>query len=63
MLFRRLAFAAFAVAGVLTGVAPSGAASWLEKNFWMSGPRYDARVPACDDSAALWKMQRNFAVK
>lgn len=61
--FRRLAFAAFAAAAVLMAAGPSYAASWLEKNFWMSGPRYDARVPACDDNWALWKIQSTFATK
>jgi hypothetical protein len=39
------------------------AASPLEKNFWMSGPRYDAVVPLCDTPATLAKIQRRFATK
>lgn len=63
MHFRRLLIAAIAAAALSAAAAPLQAASWLEKNFWMSGPRYDARVPACDDNAALWKIQRNFSTK
>lgn len=49
---------------VLIGaVAPAGAASLLELNFWLSGPRYDAIVPLCDDAAALNKVASRFAEK
>lgn len=43
--------------------SPAGAASFLEKNLWLSGPRYDAVVPPCDDPAALAKIQSRFAAK
>ncbi|MGI8527758.1 MAG: hypothetical protein ACR2K5_16620 [Pseudolabrys sp.] len=33
----------------LAPLAPVSAASWLEKNFYLSGPRYDGVVPACED--------------
>jgi hypothetical protein len=41
------------VTGLLAGLMmlaalPAQAASWLEQNFYMIGPRYDAVVPACD---------------
>ena len=39
------------------------AASWLEMNFWMSGPRYDGNLPACDDASALGKISGRFAQK
>jgi hypothetical protein len=42
---------------------PAGAASWLEKNFWLSGPRYDAVLPPCEDGGALGTIQANFASK
>ena len=32
----------------LSQVAPAAAASWIEKNFYLLGPRYDAVVPPCD---------------
>jgi len=49
-----LALASFAA-------APADAASWLEKNFWLSGPRYDNVVPACEDPAVLSKIMARFA--
>ena len=42
---------------------PAGAASWFEMNFWMSGPRYDGNLPACDDATALGKISGRFAQK
>jgi hypothetical protein len=39
------------------------AASWLEKNFWLSGPRYDRTMPACDYPAALDRIIANFRTK
>ena len=47
----------------LIRVAPAGAASWLEKNFWLSGPRYDAVIPPCESGWALSKIQGRFATK
>ena len=43
--------------------ATAGAANWLEKNFYLRGPRYDAMVPPCDYPAALSKIQSRFASK
>lgn len=42
-------------------VASAGAASLLEKNFWLSGPRYDNVLPPCE--AALGKIASGFAEK
>jgi len=39
------------------------AASLLEKNFGLSGPRYDRWLPACDDGAALGRISARFAEK
>lgn len=39
--------------------APVQAASWLEKNFWLSGPRYDGVLPACE--AGLETIASRFA--
>jgi len=47
----------------LTLTLPAEAASWFEKNFGLSGPRYDAVVPPCDYPAALAKIQSRFADK
>jgi hypothetical protein len=55
-----------AVSALLTAIsapAPASAASWLEKNFWLSGPRYSAALPACDDPAALDLISSRFAAK
>ena len=45
-------------------VSPSQRARrWLEKNFWLSGPRYDRAMPACDYPAALDRIIANFRTK
>jgi hypothetical protein len=69
----RMARAALAVAlgvvalGVvalgIAALSPARAASWLEKNFWLSGPRYDRDMPACDYPAALDRIIANFRTK
>ncbi len=46
---------------VATQAAPAG--SWLEMNFWMSGPRYDGSLPACNDAGALGRISGRFAQK
>jgi len=55
----------FALAAALTVAAavPAQGASLLEKNFWLSGPRYDAVVPICHHPGVLAKIQRHFAEK
>ena len=52
-------------AAVTTGgsVTSAGAASWLEKNFWLSGPRYDSNVPLCDEHGTLDKIAARFGTK
>jgi hypothetical protein len=61
----RIIRCALALAGILAcaWASPAAAASWLEKNFWLSGPRYDAVVPACEDPAVLDKITARFAEK
>jgi hypothetical protein len=47
-------------------IAPSSqprAANIFEKNFWLSGPRYDRKLPACDYPAALDRIISNFHTK
>ena len=39
------------------------AASFLEKNFWLSGPRYEASIPPCETPSALSTIQSRFAEK
>ena len=41
--------------------APAQAAGWLEKTIYMTGPRYDAVLPACE--AALDTIASRFAQK
>ena len=50
-----------ALAALLAG--PAGAASWFELNFGLSGPRYDATVPLCDDPAVLGRISSRFSEK
>ncbi|CAN0456872.1 unnamed protein product [Phaeothamnion confervicola] len=49
------------LAGLIALMAWSAPASVLEKQFYMSGPRYDAAVPACE--FGLPKIQQRFATK
>jgi hypothetical protein len=53
------------LAAAMTGGAVTSvqAASWLEKNFWLSGPRYDHDVPLCGDHGPLDKIAARFASK
>jgi len=43
--------------------APAGAASWFEKNLYLSGPRYEANVPACNAYWTLDTIKSRFATK
>jgi hypothetical protein len=51
----------FAVLACLGGEAR--AAGLLELNFWLSGPRYDGVLPACDAPSALEEISSHFASK
>ncbi len=44
-------------------VPEAKAANWLEKNFWMSGPRYSGDLPPCDSGWALGAIQTRFSGK
>jgi hypothetical protein len=59
----RVACFAIAAALCVTAWSQPRAASMLEKNFWMTGPRYDRIVPACNYSAALDRIIANFHIK
>jgi hypothetical protein len=54
------AVAAIATAGSTTSTR---AANWLEKNFWLSGPRYDHNVPLCEERGPLDKIAERFGSK
>jgi hypothetical protein len=58
---RSLVGLALLAATVVLGVSPAVAADWWEKSFWLTGPRYDGDLPACD--AALEKIATHFATK
>ena len=64
MILRKSRYIPLVAAAIFAGlgvVAPAHAASWLEKNFWLSGPNYDGALPPCE--AALNKIARRFAQK
>jgi hypothetical protein len=59
---RNIAAVGLAAAAMLW-TAQSRAANILEMNFGLSGPRYEAVVPLCDDGGALGKIQSRFSEK
>jgi hypothetical protein len=59
----RMACVALAAAFSVISLSQPRAANWWEKNFWLSGPRYDRVMPACDYPAALDRIIENFHVK
>jgi hypothetical protein len=64
-MFGRASLLSFALATLL-GVLSAGnasAASWLEMNFYLSGPRYDGVLPPCDYPEALEKIAKRFNQK
>lgn len=65
--FGRLAGMALVLALALALTAASSsqsrAANFFEKNFWLSGPRYDRVIPACDYPPALDRIIANFHTK
>jgi hypothetical protein len=52
--------AAVAIGG---SIMSAGATGLLEKNFWLSGPRYDGNVPLCDEHGPLNKIMARFTTK
>jgi hypothetical protein len=54
---------ALALALSVACVSHSRAANLLEKNFWLSGPRYDKVLPPCDYRAALDRIIGDFQIK
>ena len=63
MIRRALLANAVAILFALGWAASAEAAAWWEKNFWMSGPRYDNMVPLCEDPAVLGEIRARFAEK
>jgi hypothetical protein len=62
-MFSRIASAALALALCVVALSRPQAASFLEKNFWLSGPRYDRVMPACDFPGALDRIIGDFRTK
>jgi hypothetical protein len=56
-------FLGIALAGWVASLAPAAAANIFELNFGLSGPRYDAVVPLCDDTGVLGQISSKFAHK
>ena len=52
---------ALAVASAAVPAGPASAASLLELNFWLSGPRYDGALPPCE--AGLQTIASRFGQK
>lgn len=48
---------------IIASTAPAGAANWFEKSFYLSGPRFDAVLPACDSNWVLDSIKSKFAQK
>ena len=64
--FGRIAAVALGFALCVTSGSQPRAASWLQMNFWMSGPGYERderHVPACDFPGALDRIIANFHTK
>jgi hypothetical protein len=49
-----------AVCLAILSAAPTRAANWLELNFGLSGPRYEGKVPLCEDSWVTSKIASRF---
>jgi hypothetical protein len=62
-MFGRLACVALALTLSTLSVSQLWADDFLEKNFWLSGPRYDRDMPACDYAPALDRIIANFHTK
>jgi hypothetical protein len=60
---RRLAGIALGLVLCALAASPTRAANWFEKDFWLSGPRYNRVMPACDYPAALDRIIANFRTK
>ena len=59
----RIACLTLGLALSVISVSQPQAANWFEDNFWLSGPRYDRNMPACDYPPALDRIMGNFRNK
>jgi hypothetical protein len=53
----------FAAPLAIWQAGPADAASWLEMNFYLSGPRYEGVLPPCDAPEALSRISQRFNQK
>jgi hypothetical protein len=63
---RRIVSTIAAVLLVATGLSATSsadAATIFEKDFWLSGPLYSAKVPLCEEHEPLKMIQRRFSTK
>jgi hypothetical protein len=58
-----LTVASLTVAVTLSWALPARAANIFEKEFWMSGPRYSAKVPLCEERGPLKTIESRFHTK
>jgi hypothetical protein len=47
----------------LSWAPPARAATIFEKEFWLSGPRYSAKLPLCEERGPLDMIRRRFSTK
>jgi hypothetical protein len=59
----RMAGFALGLALSIASTSALHAAGFFEMNFWLSGPRYDREMPACDYPAALDRIIGDFHTK
>jgi hypothetical protein len=52
-----------AVLAVSGAAGPGRTAGFFEKNFYLSGPRYSADVPLCEEYGPLSRIRSNFSTK
>ena len=62
-MFSRVACVTLALLLSVSSFSSVRAANWLEKNFWLSGPRYDRDMPACDYPPTLDSIIGDFNTK
>jgi hypothetical protein len=62
-MFSRVACIALGLLLSVSLYSSARAASWLEKNFWLSGPNYDRDTPSCNYQGALDRIAWNFSSK
>jgi hypothetical protein len=62
-MFSRIASVALALALSVVTLSRPEAANFFELNFWLSGPRYDRVMPACDYPGALDRIMGEFRTK